>query len=103
MVASPVVLENVAVRVSFHVRRARRRGFVRLYGTVAPAEVGALVGFQLLRPGRSVNEGGTAVTAGTATVSRFSAVVRLPHRGLYRALIKVSNDGAHARTTASRS
>jgi hypothetical protein len=95
VVSSPVVLENVAVRVAFHVRRARRRGFVRLYGTVAPAEVGALVGFQLLRPGRSVNEGGTAVTAGTASVSRFSAVVRLRHRGLYRALIKVSNDGAH--------
>jgi hypothetical protein len=94
VVSSPVVVENVAVRVSFHVRRARRRGFVRLYGTVAPAEVGALVGFQLLRPGRSVNEGGTAVTAGTASVSRFSAVVRLRRRGLYRALIKVS-DGAH--------
>jgi hypothetical protein len=56
VVSSPVVVENVAVRVSFHVRRAHRRGFVRLYGTVAPAEVGALVGFQLLRPGRSVNE-----------------------------------------------
>ena len=94
VVSSPVVLENVAVRVSFHVRRARRRGFVRLYGTVAPAQGGALVGFQLLRPGRSVNEGGTAVTAGTASVSRFRAVVRLRHRGLYRALIKVS-DGAH--------
>jgi hypothetical protein len=95
VVTSPVVLENVAVRVAFHVRRARRRGYVRLYGTVAPAEVGALVGFQLLRPGRSVNEGGTAVTAGTATVSRFSAVVRLRHRGLYRALIKVTDDGGH--------
>jgi hypothetical protein len=95
VVVSPVVVESVAVRVSFHVRRARRRGFVRLYGTVAPAEVGALVGFQLLRPAGSVNEGGTAVTAGTASVSRFSAVVRLRRRGLYRALIKVSNDGAH--------
>ncbi len=95
VVSSPVVLENVAVRVSFHVRRARRRGFVRLYGTVAPAEVGALVGFQLLTSGRSVNEGGTSVTAGTASVSRFSAVVRLRHRGLYRALVKVSNDGGH--------
>ncbi len=94
VVASPVVLESVAVRVSFHVRRARRRGFVRLYGDVAPAEVGALVGFQLLAPGRSVNEGGTVVKAGTATVSRFSRVVRLPHPGLYRALIKV-DDGAH--------
>jgi hypothetical protein len=67
---------------------------VRLYGDVAPAEVGALVGFQLLTPGKSINEGGTAVRAGTASVSRFSAVVRLRHRGLYRALIKVS-DGAH--------
>ena len=94
-VSSPVIVESVAVRVSFHVRRARRRGYVRLYGTVAPAEVGALVGFQLLRPGRSVNEGGTSVTAGTASVSRFSAVVRLRHRGLYRALIKVTNDGGH--------
>jgi hypothetical protein len=94
VVASPVVLESVAVRVSFHVRRARRRGFVRLYGDVAPAEVGALVGFQLLTPGSSINEGGTVVEAGTATVSRFSRVVRLRHPGLYRALIKV-DDGAH--------
>jgi len=95
LVISPVVTENVAVRVSFHVRRARRRGYVRLYGDVAPAEVGALVGFQLLRPGTSVNEGGTVVKVGTASVSSFSRIVRLRHRGLYRALIKVSNDGAH--------
>jgi hypothetical protein len=94
-VASPAVIESVAVRASFHVRSTRRRGFVRLYGTVAPAEVGALVGFQLLRPGKSINEGGTSVTAGTASVSRFSAVVRLRRRGLYRALIKVTNDGGH--------
>ncbi|HEV3033595.1 MAG TPA: hypothetical protein VGX72_02290 [Solirubrobacteraceae bacterium] len=94
VVVSPVVLESVAVRVSFHVRRARRRGFVRLYGDVAPAEVGALVGFQLLTPGSSINEGGTVVKAGTATVSRFSGAMRLRHPGLYRALIKV-NDGAH--------
>ena len=95
-VSSPVVVESVAVRVSFHVRRAHRRGYVRLYGTVAPAEVGALVGFQLLQPGKSINEGGTAVKPGTATVSRFDRTVRIRHRGLYRALVKVSsNDGAH--------
>ena len=94
-VSSPPVLENVAVRVSFHVRSVGRPGFVRLYGTVAPAEVGALVGFQLLVPGhRSVNEGGTSVKAGTPTVSRFSRVVRLHRRGLYRALIQVP-PGAH--------
>jgi hypothetical protein len=92
-VSSPVLVENVAVRVSFHVRATRRRGYARLYGTVAPAEVGALVGFQLLRPSRSLNKGGTIVTAGTASVSKFSRVVRV-QRGLYRALVKVS-DGAH--------
>jgi len=94
LVTSPVVLESVAVRVSFHARRTHHRGRVRLYGTVAPAEVGALVGFQLLRPGNSVNQGGTVVKAGTPTVSRFSRVVRIHHPGVYRALIKVS-DGAH--------
>ncbi|MGA2322078.1 MAG: fibronectin type III domain-containing protein [Solirubrobacteraceae bacterium] len=94
-VSSPVVLENVAVRVSFHAHSVGRPGFVRLYGTVAPAEVGALVGFQLLVPGhRSVNEGGTAVKAGTPTVSSFSRVVRVHRRGLYRALIQVPA-GAH--------
>jgi len=93
-VSSPVIVEGVAVRVSFHARRTRRRGRVRLYGTVAPAEVGALVGFQLLRPGRSLNQGGTVVKTGTATVSRFSRVIHVRHPGLYRALIRVT-DGAH--------
>jgi hypothetical protein len=93
-VSSPVVLESVAVRVSFHAHASGRRGYVRLYGTVAPAEVGALVGFQLLKPGhRSINQGGAVLKAGTAAVSQFSRVVRV-HPGLYRALIKIS-DGAH--------
>jgi hypothetical protein len=96
VVVSPVVVESVAVRVAFHVRRAHRRGYVRLYGTVAPAEVGALVGFQRLVPGgKSVNEGGTVVKPGTSSVASFSRVVRLRRHGLYRALIKVSDDGAH--------
>jgi hypothetical protein len=100
-VSSPVVLENVAVRVSFHVRSVGRAGFVRLYGTVAPAEVGALVGFQLLRPGhKSVNEGGTGVKAGTPTVSSFSRVVRVHRRGLYRALVEVPA-GAHVSNYSS--
>jgi hypothetical protein len=95
IVSSAVVIENVAVRVAFHAVHARRRGFFRLYGTVAPAEAGALVGFQLLKPGHnSVNEGGTVVRAATSTVSSFSRVMRVPHHGLYRALVKIS-DGAH--------
>jgi hypothetical protein len=93
-VVSPVVGENVAVRVSFHARRTRRRGYFYLYGDVAPAEVGALVGFQLLTPGRSLNEGGTNVKAATPTVSRFGRVLRIRHPGLYRALVQIF-DGAH--------
>ena len=81
-VTSPIVTENVAVRVSFHARRTHRHGRWRLYGTVTPAEAGALVGFQRLVPGgRTVNEGGTAVRSGTSTVSSFSRTVRVRHRG----------------------
>jgi hypothetical protein len=92
-VSSPVLVEGVAVKVSFHARATRRRGFARLYGTVVPAEAGALVGFQLLTPGRSINRGGTVVKAAPGGRSSFSRVVRV-RRGLYRALVKV-NDGAH--------
>jgi hypothetical protein len=93
-VTSPVITEGVAVRVDFHVRPASRRGYVYLYGTVAPAEVGALVGFQLLQPGKSVNEGGTVVKPGTPSVSSFGRTVRLPRAGLYRALVVIT-DAAH--------
>jgi hypothetical protein len=97
-ISSPVLVEGVAVRVTFHVHRVHRhhRGrFYRMYGFVAPAEVGARVGFQLLRPGLpSVNEGGAFVRSGTPSVSRFSTVVRVRHRGLYEALVQVA-DGSH--------
>jgi hypothetical protein len=92
-VSSPVLVEGVAVHVVLHARATHRRGFARLYGTVAPAEVGALVGFQLLTPGRSINTGGTIVKATSASVSSFSRVVRV-RRGLYKALVRIS-DGAH--------
>jgi hypothetical protein len=94
-VVSPILIEGVAVRVTFHVRHTHRRGRVRLYGTVVPAEAGALVGFQRLVPGgRTVNEGGTVVRPRDAKSSRFSRTVRLRKRGLYRALVQV-NDGSH--------
>jgi hypothetical protein len=96
VVISPIVLENVAVSATVHVHPAKRRGYVRLYGTVTPAEPGAQVGFQLLKPGHaSINQGGTPVKAATATSSTFSGFMRLRHPGLYRVLIKVTNDGAH--------
>lgn len=98
-VTSPVMVEGVAVRVTLHVRRVhrpRRGKFVRFYGTVTPAELGAHVGLQLLRRGApSINQGGTVITSGTPpTVSRFSSVVRIRHRGVYEALVQVF-DGSH--------
>ena len=96
VVVSPEVLEKVAVRATVHVHPAKRRGYVRLYGTVTPAEPGAQVGFQLLKTGHaSINQGGTPVKAATVTSSTFSGFMRLRHPGLYRVLIKVSSDGAH--------
>jgi hypothetical protein len=44
---SPVVPEQVAVRVTLKARHRGHTGLVRLYGTVTPAEAGARVFFQL--------------------------------------------------------
>jgi len=93
-VNSPVVTESVAVRVSLHVRSTGRPGFVRLYGVVEPAEVGAPVTFQLLRrglPPRGIGGGETVVRRATTSASRFSLVVRIRRGGLYRALVQVSS------------
>ncbi len=90
-VNSKVVLERVAVRVTLHVRPAGRRGFARLYGTVAPTAVGATVRLQLLRPGRKpLNVAATVLGRRTSTISRFSRVVRIRRAGLYRAFVRVA-------------
>ena len=97
VVVSPIVTEGVAVAVSFRAHRFRRHhhSYVRLFGTVTPAEPGALVGFQLVTVGgHTVNVGGTSVKTASGTTSRFSRTVRVRHRGLYRALVKI-NDGGH--------
>ena len=97
-ISSPVLVEGVAVQVTFQVKRVHRRHrglFLRMYGTVTPAELGAHVGFQLIRPGAtSLNQGGAIITSGGSGVSSFSKVVRIRHRGTYEALVQVF-DGAH--------
>jgi hypothetical protein len=91
-VESPVVLERVAVRVTLHVRPAARPGFVRLYGTVQPAQALALVHFQLLRPGRPpATVASTVLTGRTAGISRFRHAVRIRRPGLYRAYVQVAS------------
>ncbi len=89
---SQVVKVKIAVLVTLNVRPARKTGYVRLAGIVAPAEVGAPVELQWVKPtGKPVIAGSTAVRRGTARTSRFSAVVRIRHSGYYRALVRVSN------------
>jgi hypothetical protein len=98
LATSGVFLERVGVRVTFHARRLRRPGrrlVYRLYGTVTPAEPGASVGFQWLRPGgHSINLGGTLLKPSAGGASHFSATVHIRHRGLYQALVLI-HDGAH--------
>ena len=91
-VVSPVVAENVAVRVISHVARTRRHGFARIYGTVSPAENGAQVGVLRITHGHGVLVGGTILKAHGSTASSFSRVVRV-HRGVYRVLVRVVNAG----------
>lgn len=114
---SPVVPEQVTVRVILKARSAGKKGLVRLYGTVTPAEVGAHVFIQLERvpkpkaekPGKiekPQKEGGherserepvptfatkfnAIVKRATRSISRFSVVVSIADAGHYRALVQV--------------
>ena len=87
-VLSPVVTENVVVRVTSHIARTRRHGFARFYGTVTPAVDGAQVGILRVAGRHGVLAGGTILTHRNATSSKFSRVVRV-HKGIYRVLVRV--------------
>ena len=90
-VYSRVVTVQVSVLVTLRAQPAGQ-GLVRFEGTVTPAEAGAPVTLQLLRPGRRPsNVGSTTVTRGSGRLARFSALVSVRHSGPYRALVKVSN------------
>ncbi len=88
-VISAVASENVAVRVSSHVARTKRRGFARIYGTVTPAVDGAQVGMLRIARGHGILAGGTVAKPKNASSSQFSRVVRV-QKGAYRVLVKVA-------------
>src|SRR5436190_4016556 len=75
LVISPVASESVAVRVSSHVGRTRRRHFARIFGTVTPAVDGSQVGILRITRGHGVLVGGTILRHRNATSSKFSRVV----------------------------
>jgi hypothetical protein len=91
-ISSPVVLENVAVRVSSHIARTKRPGFARIYGTVTPAEDGMKVAMLRITHGHGVLAGGTILRHSSPTISTFSRVVPVK-RGLYRVLVQVVGRG----------
>ncbi|HYM46351.1 MAG TPA: hypothetical protein VES65_09380 [Solirubrobacteraceae bacterium] len=102
-VYSPVVTERVAVHVILHASPTRRKGFVRLYGTVAPAKAGTRILFQLQKSSRPsgkseitvrfVTVAGTTLKRGSSAFSRFSSVVEISHAGRYRAFVKLGGNG----------
>lgn len=94
-IRSPVVTEPVAVAVTLHVHRTRRRGFVRLSGTITPAAGGEHVAFERSnREHRYVTVSGTIARPAGGGVARFARTVRLRKHGLYRAFVQIS-EGAH--------
>lgn len=85
---SAVVAVRVAVRVVLHVARGAHRGHPRLYGSVWPAQNGAVVRIQLVRDGHAVETlARTRLVPGRDGRSRFSVTSgRRVRAGLYRAL-----------------
>ncbi|HST56679.1 MAG TPA: hypothetical protein VLJ42_12405 [Solirubrobacteraceae bacterium] len=90
-VVSPVALEGVAVRIHARVKRTSRPNHPRIYGTVTPAVDGMQVAFMRVTRGRDVLVSGTSLKHRNATSSRFSRVVHINKRGLYRVLVRVTN------------
>lgn len=87
VVTSPEVIEGVAVKVGLHVKRVKRRGRVRLTGTITPTQVGAQVVLQRLTRKGPRTVGTTSSKPGSSTTSVFSAVVRKYKHTLYRAIV----------------
>ncbi len=91
-VISPVATESVAVKVTSHIARTHRAGYVRIFGSVSPAENGSQVGMLRITHGHGVLVGGTVLKPQGASSSSFSRVVHV-QKGIYRVLVRVVNTG----------
>jgi hypothetical protein len=89
-VVSPVALESVAVSVTSHITRARRRHFARFAGLVTPAEDGAEVAILKIVHGRGVLVAGARLRHHDAASSSYSRELRVG-RGAYRVFVRVVN------------
>ena len=89
-VVSTIATESVAVHVTLSVSHTRHAGVDKFTGTVTPAESGALVGFERLKPRKGyVTVAGSALGSGGNTATRFSKVLKV-QRGVYRVLIQTA-------------
>ncbi|HUB36604.1 MAG TPA: hypothetical protein VL972_07245 [Solirubrobacteraceae bacterium] len=99
---SKTLTAQVAVRVSLKVRTAKRKGLVRLYGTVSPALARGRVYVQLLEPARPghnekteerttkyASKLSTPLKHATKTMSRYSAIMDITQTGRYRVYVKL--------------
>ncbi len=92
-VLSPVVADGVAVNVTSRIAKGRRRGFVRFYGTVTPAENGAQIAILHITHGHGVLVGGTVLkTRYRPPSSKFSREIKVV-RGVYRIGARVLGAG----------
>jgi hypothetical protein len=89
-VVSPVAVENVAVKVTSHVKSAGHSHLARFYGTVTPAEDGMQVAILRIEHGHGVLVGGANLKHFNAASSSFSRVVHVK-RGVYRVLVRVTS------------
>ncbi len=87
---TPEFVENVQPRIAGHIGHARKAGYVRFYGTVAPAADGMQVGIMKISHGKNVLVGGTVLKHANGSVSSFSKAVPA-RRGVYRVLVRVTN------------
>ncbi|HEY0517150.1 MAG TPA: hypothetical protein VGD00_08520 [Solirubrobacteraceae bacterium] len=89
-VISPEVVENVLMRISGHIGHSRKHGYVRFYGSVAPAADGMQVGILKITHGKYVLAGGTVLKHHDAGSSTFSKPIRA-RRGVYRVLVRITS------------
>jgi hypothetical protein len=99
----------ITPRVTFSVRASSKFGFVRLFGTVTPVEVGARVVFQVekrVRPGvkeKTENRTVKFILAGTTTVKRatkkfsyYSLIINVKQGGRFHAVVTPIRGGLGA-------
>ncbi len=101
---SPVITEQVALKILLRASATKRKGFVRLTGVVSPAMTGKRVLFQLAKASRPrgesentvryVTASSTKLKRGGTTFSRFSAILEVHTAGSYRAFVKLAKKGA---------